>query len=63
MKARQLDKPNSPHLVGEKVTGSVLVTTQKQGVKAKKITLDITGESRVSFKHNIRKRNKGKNEH
>eukprot|EP00090_Calanus_glacialis_P029161 TRINITY_DN46794_c0_g1_i1.p1 TRINITY_DN46794_c0_g1~~TRINITY_DN46794_c0_g1_i1.p1 ORF type:complete len:383 (+),score=115.83 TRINITY_DN46794_c0_g1_i1:68-1150(+) len=57
----ELDKANQPLIVGDTISGSVLVTTQKEGVKVKKITLDITGEIEIEFDKKTKKKSKGKN--
>ena len=56
----ELDKTNQPVVVGDTISGSVLVTTEKEGVKVKKITLDITGEIEIEFEKKTKKKSKGK---
>ena len=56
----ELDKTNQPLVVGDTVAGAVLVTTEKEGVKVKKITLDITGEIEIEFEKKTKKKGKGK---
>ena len=55
----ELDKPNQPFVAGDNISGSVLVTTQKEGVKVKKITLDITGETEIEFDMKKKVKTKG----
>jgi len=54
----ELDKANQPLIVGDVVSGSVLVTTQKEGVKVQKITLDILGEIKIEFEKKAKKKKK-----
>ena len=53
----ELDKANQPIVAGETVTGAVLVTTQKSGVKVQSITLEVTGEIDIEFEKKIKKKN------
>lgn len=40
----ELDKGNTPYVAGEKVTGFVHITTQKDDIKVAKIILEVTGQ-------------------
>jgi len=58
----ELDKGNIPYIVGEKVTGSVHITTQKDDVKVAKIILEVSGTLSTSVTQYVKRKKSKKKE-